>query len=116
MAADLRHLDFKISWIKAIRVRLRRNYLLLIYFLTAAWVVKLLIHPERADSLPTLYSRLHVGNFIPSWFVAVSAIVFIGTATVLAVTCPSSEELEVETWVQDYDWVNDQGDDNVVPE
>lgn len=107
LAADLRHLDFKISWFKAIRVRLRRNYLLLIYFLTAAWIVKLLIHPERADSLTTLYSRLHVGNFIPSWFVAVTAILFIGTATVLAVTSPSAEELEVETWVREDDGVHD---------
>lgn len=103
LAADLRNLHFKISWLKAIRVRLRRNYLLLIYFLTAAWIVKLLIHPERADSFATLYSRLHVGNFIPSWMVAVSAILFIGTATILAVTCPSAEEFEVDSWVQNHE-------------
>jgi len=115
LAADLRHLDFKISWFKAIRVRLRRNYLLLIYFLTAAWIVKLFIHPERADSLATLYSRLHVGNFIPSWFVAGSAILFIGTATVLAVTCPSSEQLEVETWVREYEGDHGVADSEVEP-
>lgn len=109
LAADLRHLNFKISWLKAIRVRLRRNYLLLIYFLTAAWIVKLLIHPDRADSMATLYSRLHVGNFIPSWFVAVSAIVFIGTATLLAVTCPSAETFEVDTWVEEYGQAGDNG-------
>ena len=42
---------------------------------------------------------------------AVSAILFIGKATILAVTCPSSEELEVETWVQENDWAHDQADD-----
>jgi len=102
LAADLRHLHFQISWLLAIRVRLRRNYLLLIYFVTAVWLVKLLIHPTRADSLSTLYSRLHVGEFIPSWFVAITAVIFILTATGLAVTCPSAEKLEVESWARHF--------------
>jgi uncharacterized membrane protein len=108
LAADLRHLHFQISWLLAIRVRLRRNYLLLIYFLTAVWLVKLLIHPTRAGSLSEVYSRLHVGEFIPSWFVLVTALAFIGTASVLAVTCPSAEILEVESWARHFGRVRDR--------
>lgn len=106
LAADLRHAHFQISWLLGIRVRLRRNYLTLIYFLTAVWLVKLYIHPVKSDSLATLYSRLHVGNFIPSWLVAVTALVFVVTCTALAVTCPPSERLE--DWAVHYGRVRDR--------
>ncbi len=51
------------------RLRLRRNYLMVIGFMSAVWVAKLFIHPTRATSLSEFYSRLHVGEFIPPWFV-----------------------------------------------
>jgi uncharacterized membrane protein len=106
LAADLRHTHFQISWLLAIRVRLRRNYLLLIYFLTAVWLVKLYIHPSKSDSLATLFSRLHVGNVIPSWFVAVTALAFVVACTALAVTCPPAERLE--DWALHYGRVRDR--------
>ncbi len=94
LASDLRQTHFGISWMTAIRVRLRRNYLLLFYFITAVWVVKLFIHPERVLTVTDFWNHLHVGNFIPPWFVAVSAAAFFVTATALALTCPSAEKLE----------------------
>ena len=100
LAADLRHSHFQMSRLLAIRVRLRRNYLLLIYYVTAVWLVKLFIHPTKADSLATLFSRLHIGQLIPSWFVALTALLFIVTATALAVTCPPAERLE--DWAAHY--------------
>ena len=106
LAADLRHAHFLISWLLAIRVRLRRNYLLLIYFLAGVWLVKLYIHPVKTDSIATLYSRLHIGEVVPSWFVAITALAFFLTATVLAVTCPPAERLE--DWALHYGRVRDR--------
>jgi uncharacterized membrane protein len=94
LAADLRHTHFSISWLTGMRLRLRRNYLLVIFFVAAVWLVKLFIHPTRVTNLAEFYSRLHVGEFIPSWFVASTAFVFLVGAGVLGLTCPSAEELE----------------------
>jgi uncharacterized membrane protein len=94
LAADLRHTHFSISWLTGMRLRLRRNYLLVIGFISAVWVTKLFIHPTRVTSLAEFYSRLHVGDFIPSWLVAATALVFLVAAAVLGLTCPSAEELE----------------------
>jgi uncharacterized membrane protein len=94
LAADLRRTHFLISVFTAVRVRLRRNYLLLLLFLTAVWVTKLIIHPTRPRSFAELYSRLAVGGIIPSWFVAASAVAFVVTAVFLAWTCPSAEQIE----------------------
>ena len=100
LAADLRQCDFSISWLTGIRLRLRRNYLLVIGFIAAVWVTKLFIHPTRVTSLAEFYERLHVGDFIPSWLVAASALAFLVTAAVLGLTCPSAEELE--DWSVEY--------------
>jgi len=76
------------------RLRLRRNYLLVISFMSAVWVAKLFIHPVRATNLAEFYSRLHVGDFIPSWLVAATALAFLVTAAALGLTCPPAEKLE----------------------
>jgi uncharacterized membrane protein len=94
LAADLRHAHFSLSWFTGMRLRLRRNYLFVISFISVVWIAKLFIHPSRAASLSELYSRLHVGNFIPSWFVAITAFLFLVTAAILGLTCPPAEELE----------------------
>ena len=94
LAADLRHTHFSISWLTGMRLRLRRNYLLIIGFMSAVWVAKLFIHPTRATNLAEFYARLHVGDFIPSWLVAATALVFLVTAAVLGLTCPPAEKLE----------------------
>lgn len=94
LAADLRHAHFSLSWLTGMRLRLRRNYLFVIGFIAAVWIAKLFIHPSRATDLGELYARLHVGDFIPSWFVAVTAFLFLAGAAILGLTCPSAEELE----------------------
>jgi hypothetical protein len=35
-----------------------------------------------------------VGHLIPPWLVALSAVLFFGTAAILGLSCPSAEELE----------------------
>jgi uncharacterized membrane protein len=94
LAADLRHTHFGLSWFTAMRLRLRRNYLFVIYFLAAAWVVKLFIHPGRPADFADFVSRLGVGHLMPPWFVAATALLFIATATVLGLSCPPAEVLE----------------------
>ncbi len=94
MSADLRQPHYTIHWFLAARLRLRRNYLMLTYFVTGVWITKLLIHPSNAASPADFYARLTVGHFLPSWFVLATAALFVGGATVLAFTTPSEEALE----------------------
>jgi uncharacterized membrane protein len=94
LAADLEQPRLLISLFCAARVRLRRNYLPLTYFTTAVWLTKLYVHPTSASSMAEFYERLTVGSFIPSWFVAGSATIFVVGSTVLALTCPTIEQLE----------------------
>jgi uncharacterized membrane protein len=94
LAQDLKRSRLLVTWLSAARVRLRRNYLLLLYFITAVWVTKLYIHPHSPHTSDEFVARLAVGDMIPSWFVAVTAPLFVVGATALAATCPSGEELE----------------------
>jgi uncharacterized membrane protein len=101
IAHDLREPRMLVSWITAMKVRLRRNYLLLIYFITAVWVTKLFIHPHDAAHLGEFWDRLGVGGVIPSWLVATTAGLFLGVATVLAATAKSAETIEERATVAD---------------
>ena len=94
LASDLRHTRFSMSWFTAMRLRLRRNYLFVIYFISAVWVVKLFIHPGRPEHFADFFARLGVGHLVPPWFVASTAVIFIVGATILGLTCPPAEKLE----------------------
>lgn len=94
LAADLRDPRATICLLAAVRRRLRRNYALLFYFTTAVWLTKLFIHPG-AHAADTFYQRMAVGELIPSWFVAVSAGLFVVGVALLAATTASREPLEI---------------------
>lgn len=94
LALDLRAPRRMISWATAIKVRLRRNYLLLFFFITAVWVAKLFIHPHDASDFSEFWSRLAVGMLVPSWLVALSASGFVAGLTFLAATADSAESIE----------------------
>lgn len=94
LAEDLRHPHYLLSAFTCMRARLRRNYLLLFYFITAVWVTKLFIHPMGPSSTEEFFDRLAVGALVPWWLVAITAVGFVVAATALALTCPSNEELE----------------------
>jgi uncharacterized membrane protein len=97
LADDLADPRLRHTLFCALRLRLRRNYLLLVYFVTAVWLTKVFIHPQSPESLLDYHSRLAVGGLFPSWFVAVTAGVFVGGCTILAATCPSEERLDLMT-------------------
>jgi uncharacterized membrane protein len=113
LAEDLRQPRYTVSWLTAARLRLRSNYLLLFYFITAVWIVKLFVHPSSPDSLAEFYARLTVGELIPSWFVAITATGFVATAAALALTCPSPEVLE--DWSQQLAAPGQQGTEDPAP-
>jgi len=94
MATDLRQPHYTIHWLLAMRLRLRRNYLMLLYFATGIWITKVFIHPHNIESARQYYERLAIGNLIPSWLVIVTAALFVGGATLLAFITPSEEALE----------------------
>ena len=94
LAADLQKPHFTISHSMGIRLRLRRNYLILAYFITAVWLTKLFIHPESPADWSEFYNRLAVASLLPSWFVLATAATFIVIVTVFTVTTPSEEALE----------------------
>ena len=113
LAQDLRRARFEISWVEAIRVRLRRNYLMLFYFITAVWLAKLFIHPARPERWSHFVSRLAVGDLIPSWFVGVTAMGFVAVATVLAASSRTAEELE--SWEPRLAELGSRGETGEVP-
>jgi uncharacterized membrane protein len=101
LARELANPRPKIGLVASARFRLRRNYLILSLFITAAWLTKVFIHPASPGSVGEFYQRLAVGELVPSWLVALSAGVFVLTATALAVT--SANEEEMERWADSAD-------------
>ncbi len=93
LAADLCDPRLTIRWLTAFRFRLRRNYLMIIFFITGVWLTKVFIHPQGPASLSEFYARLAVSDLIPSWFVAWTAAIFVGASTYLAITSPTEESL-----------------------
>jgi uncharacterized membrane protein len=94
LARDLQRPHFTIGLVMGTRLRLRRNYLMLMYFVTVVWIAKLFIHPQSARGLGELHARLAVGGFLSSWFVLATAVVFVGGVTLLAALTPSEEAIE----------------------
>jgi len=97
LARDLRQPCFTTGTFMALRLRLRRNYLLLVYFVSAVWLAKVFVHPQSAADIYEFHARLGVGELFPSWFVAVTAGLFVLAATVLAVRTPSEETVSQMT-------------------
>lgn len=97
LAAELAAPVPRVGLVTAARARLRRNYLMLSYFITTAWLTKVFIHPASPQSVLEYYQRLAVGDLIPSWLVTASAGAFILISTALAVSSPSEAEVERKT-------------------
>ncbi|HXZ43505.1 MAG TPA: DUF2270 domain-containing protein [archaeon] len=85
MAEDLETRSFRMGLFTALRVRLRRNYLLLVYFITVVWITKIFMHPASPKDALDFYQRFAVGEFVPAWFVAITAPFFILLCTLFAV-------------------------------
>jgi len=97
LAKDLERPCFTIGTFMALRMRLRSNYLLLVYFVSAVWLAKMFVHPQSAADIYEFYARMAVGELFPSWFVAATAGVFVLAATILVVRTPSEETVSRRT-------------------
>ncbi len=93
LSADLCDPRLTTDWLTAFRLRLRRNYLMIIFFITGVWLTKVFLHPQSPASPSEFYARLAVSDLIPSWLVAWTAAIFVGTSTYLAATSPTEESL-----------------------
>lgn len=75
---------FPISFLEAIGRRLRRNYIWLYLVLGLAWVVKLYLHPEAAQTVPRLLRNAEIGPF-SGYAILVAVTIFYGLLLVLAI-------------------------------
>jgi uncharacterized membrane protein len=94
LAEDLREPRMTIGVLSACRLRLRHNYLMLVYFSSAVWLAKVFIHPESPSCAAAFYERMRMGELFPSWFVASTAAMFVLGCTALAVLGPGEAEVD----------------------
>ena len=94
LSRDLRRPHFTITWLMGIGLRLRRNYLVLIYFIYGVWLTKVYIHPTSPDSLSEYLHRLSLGQLFPWWWVTLTAAVFVIALTIAAIRTQSEESME----------------------
>jgi uncharacterized membrane protein len=94
LRTDLERPHFTITFGMGVRLRLRRNYLMLAYLTFAIWITKVFIHPHSPADWSELYARVAVGDLLPSWFVASSALLLMLVFTVATVMTPSQEKLD----------------------
>jgi uncharacterized membrane protein len=94
LGMDLETPHFTIGLFLASRLRLRRNYLMLFYFITAVWLTKIFIHPRSPSSVSEFYQRLAMGELFSSGFGAITAVSFLLLGTALVIFTPSEEVLE----------------------
>lgn len=79
VAEDLDRPTFKLTFLEAAGVRMRYNYLWIYLAILVAWVTKLHLHPEPAESPGVLVTRMAIGP-IPGWSVLIAVAAFyIGT-------------------------------------
>lgn len=64
IAEDLKNPRFKITFFEAVARRLKRIYLWIILVIYAAWILKLIIHPEITNSLIEAIYRAKI-SFLP---------------------------------------------------
>lgn len=60
---DLDHPTFKMTFLEAVALRLRFNYIWILLVLSMAWVAKLNLHPYPAESFSQLIQRVAIGPF-----------------------------------------------------
>ena len=91
MARDLDRPTFKMRYREAIAIRLRFNYLWILFALVIAWLAKLSIHPVRADTFGRMLDRAAIGP-LAGWAVCLLVALFLAAASALALTARSDDD------------------------
>jgi uncharacterized membrane protein len=84
VAADLDCPKFKITFLEAVAIRLRYNYVWIFLVILFAWLAKIHLHPTPALSPEEAFARLPVGPF-SHWVILGPVAAFYGAALSLAV-------------------------------
>lgn len=84
VAEDLDHPTFKITFLDAVGIRLRYNYIWIYLAILIAWLAKLHVHPTLAGSPSDLIDRMRVGP-LDGWAVLAIVGAFYTSAIWLAV-------------------------------
>jgi uncharacterized membrane protein len=77
LAMDLDLPKYKTTFLQALGLRLRRNYVWIFLVVLGGWLVKIMIHPRLAESGSEFWSRMAVGHIPPS-VIVLSWLVFTG--------------------------------------
>ncbi len=77
-----------ISMKDAIGYRIRRNYGFISFMVTAAWFLKLYVHPGYAQSFSELVARAQTG-IVPGWLVFVVVVMAVVVLIVLGLSGPT---------------------------
>jgi uncharacterized membrane protein len=99
LASDLANPHFTIGIFDASRLRLRRNYVMLLYVIAAVWLTKLFIHPRVPATASEFLDRLAVEGLVSAETVAAGSAVLLVLVTALAAWAPSEEGME--GWVKE---------------
>lgn len=83
VAQDLDEPSFKITFLEAVAIRLRFNYIWILLVLFMAWLAKLTLHPGEAQSVAQIRDRMAVGP-LSWWVVFGSEAAFLAAALWLA--------------------------------
>lgn len=65
ISRDFREPEFKVTWSEAVKRRLKRMYIWIIFIFTLSWVGKVLIHPNRATTVKGFFTN--VGGGLGIW-------------------------------------------------
>jgi uncharacterized membrane protein len=84
VAQDLDKPKFKKTFLDAIGVRLRYNYIWIFLVILAAWIAKLNVHPTAAWSVTVVLQRMAIGP-VPGLVVLIAITFFYGLAVWLAI-------------------------------
>ena len=85
VAEDLDKPTFKITYLEAVAMRLRRNFIWLYAVILVAWLAKLNLHPTAAESFGDVVQRSAIGA-LPGSVVLVAVASLYAAAVVLSVT------------------------------
>jgi uncharacterized membrane protein len=77
LAMDLDLPKYKTTFLQALGLRLRRNYVWICMVVFGGWIVKIMIHPRLAESWSEFWSRMAIGH-IPPVVVVLGWVVFAG--------------------------------------
>jgi uncharacterized membrane protein len=85
VAQDLDRPTFKKTFLEAVALRLRYNYIWIFLVILAAWVAKLNLHPTAAESVGQVIERMALGP-APGWSILTAVVAFYLIAAWLAIS------------------------------